>query len=140
MAQRSLAIAGVSRGGKKFGNAALKSLKAKGYNIYPIHPSAESVEGERCYKTLSDLPEPVGGVVIVLHPEETEKMVKEAAAAGISRIWMQTGADSPAAIDFCASNGITEVHGECILMFAEPAERIHRFHRGVNKFFGKLPK
>jgi len=140
MAQRTLAIAGASRGGKKFGNAVLTSLKSKGYTMYPIHPSASTLEGLQCYRRLSDLPEPVGGLVIVLHPQETEAIVKEAAAAGITRVWMQSGADSPAAIDYCAANGITVVHGECILMFAEPAEAFHRFHRAVNRLFGKLPR
>jgi uncharacterized protein len=140
LAQRSLAIAGASRSGKKFGNAALISLKAKGYRIFPIHPSAAILEGEQCYRSLHDLPEQVGGLVIVLHPEQTEQLVKEAAAAGITRIWMQTGAESAQALEYCAANGISVIHGECILMFAEPAERFHRWHRMVRRVMGKLPK
>jgi predicted CoA-binding protein len=140
LAQRALAIAGASRDGKKFGSAALRSLKAKGYRIYPIHPSAASIEGEQCYRSFQELPEPVGGVVMVLRPEETEKMVKEAADAGITRVWMQTGAESATAIDYCTSHGMSVIHGECILMFAEPAETFHRFHRTLRGLFGRLPR
>lgn len=140
MAQSALAIAGASRDEKKFGTAALKSLKAKGYRIYPLHPSAASIAGEQCYRSFRELPEPVGGAVFVLHPDETEKMVKEAAAAGITRVWMQNGAESAPAIDYCAAHGITVIHGECILMFAEPAERFHRVHRFFRGLTGKLPR
>jgi predicted CoA-binding protein len=139
-AQRTLAIAGVSRNGKKFGNAIVKSLKEKGYTVYIIHPSASTIDGEQSYRSIGDLPEPVGGLVIVLHPSETEKMVREAAAAGITRIWMQVGAESASAIEYCTANGISVIHGQCMLMFAEPAEGIHRMHRAVLRFFGKLPK
>jgi predicted CoA-binding protein len=79
-------------------------------------------------------------VLVVVPPAETEKVVREAAAAGIKRIWMQQGAESPAAIKFCQENGLSAVHGECILRFAEPAGWFHRAHRCVWKLLGKLPK
>jgi predicted CoA-binding protein len=47
LAQKTVAVVGVSRGGKKFGNAVLKDLKEKGYRVFPINPNAESIEGER---------------------------------------------------------------------------------------------
>lgn len=74
--QRTLAVVGVSRQGKKFGNAAYNELKAKGYQVYPVHPHADTLEGDRCYPSLSALPEPVGGALIVVPPHETEKVVK----------------------------------------------------------------
>jgi predicted CoA-binding protein len=140
IAQRSLAIVGVSTTGKKFGNIAYRELKAKGYRLVPVHPTAESLEGTRCYRSLGDLPEPVGGLVVVVPPEQTERVVQAAAGAGIKRVWMQPGAESEAAIRYCEQNGITVVHGECILMFAEPAGFGHRAHRWVWKILGKLPR
>jgi predicted CoA-binding protein len=140
VAQRKLAVVGVSRQGRKFGNTAFRELKAKGYKLVPVHPQAETIEGERCYPNLASLPEPVDGVLVVVPPAETEKVVREAAAAGIKRVWMQQGAESPAAIKFCQENGLNAVHGECILMFIEPAAWFHRAHRWVWKLLGKLPK
>jgi predicted CoA-binding protein len=140
VAQRKLAVVGVSRQGRKFGNTAFRELKAKGYKLVPVHPQAETIEGERCYPNLASLPEPVDGVLVVVPPAETEKVVREAAAAGIKRVWMQQGAESPAAIKFCQENGLNTVHGECILMFAEPTAWFHRAHRWVWKLLGKLPK
>lgn len=140
VSQRKLAVVGVSRKRMKFGNLAFKELKAKGYQLFPINPNAETIEGARCYPSLSALPEPVDGVVVIVPPAQTEQVVRDAAAAGIRRVWMQQGAASPAAIRFCAENGISAVHGECILMFAEPAAFYHRLHRWVWGLVGKLPK
>ncbi len=140
LAQRTLAVVGVSRGGKKFGNTAYKELQAKGYQVFPIHPHADVIGGELCYPNLSALPQPVGGVLIVVPPQETEKIVRDAAEAGIRRVWMQQGAESQAAIQFCEQQGITAVHGQCILMFAEPAAFYHRLHRWVWRLLGRLPR
>lgn len=139
LAQRTLALVGMSRGGKKFGNTIHQELSAKGYRVLPVHPSAETIGDARCYPSLEALPEKVGGVIVVVPPAETEKVVREAAAAGIRRVWMQQGAESPAAIRFCEEQGMQVVPGECILMFAEPAAFYHRMHRWVWGLLGKLP-
>ena len=139
LGQRTLAIAGASRGGKKFGNAVLVSLKAKGYRMLPVHPVAAQLEGVPCSHSLRELPEAVGGLVIAVPPAETEKLITEAHEAGITRIWTQVGAESSQAIALCEQSGITLIHGECILMFAEPAELFHRAHRFIHKITGKYP-
>ena len=140
IAQRKLAVVGVSRTGKKFGNRAYLELKGKGYSVYPINPNAAVIEGDRCYSSLNALPEPVDGVVVVVPPAETEKVVQDAAKAGIRRVWMQQGAASDEAVRFCEEQGISVVHGHCILMFAEPVTSFHRFHRWVWSLLGKLPR
>jgi hypothetical protein len=138
--QRKLAVVGVSRQGKKFGNFAFRELRSKGYELFPVHPQAETIEGERCYPSLRALPEPVDALLIVVPPAQTEQVVRDAATAGIRRVWMQQGAESPAAIKFCQENGIREVHGECILMFSEPLAWWHRAHRWAWRLLGKLPQ
>ena len=82
----------------------------------------------------------MNGVIVIVPPAQTEKVVRDAAAAGIKRVWMQQGAQSDAAIRFCQENGIAEIHGECINMFAHDTASFHKFHRGLLKVFGRLPK
>ena len=140
LAQRSLAVVGVSRHPRKFGNVVYRELKAKGYHVFPVHPQADTLEGDRCASSLRALPEPVGGVVVVVPPAQTEKVVREAAEAGIRQVWMQQGAESEEAIRYCAEQGLSVVHGQCILMFAEPAAWFHRAHRWVRRVRGTLPR
>ncbi len=138
LAQKTLAIVGVKRDGKGFGNAVVKDLTGKGYELLPVHPHAEQVAGLPCFPSLAELPKKAGGVVLVVPPAQTEKLVREAKEAGIHRVWMQQGAESLPAIRYCADNGIAAVHGECIMMFAQPTG-IHRFHRWLWRVLGKLP-
>jgi predicted CoA-binding protein len=139
LAQQTLAVVGASRHGGKFGNTAYNELRAKGYKVLPVHPHAEIIEGDPCYPSLAALPEAVDGVVIVLPPSETEKVVAEAAQAGIRRVWMQQGAESQAAIRFCEERDMCAVHGACILMFAAPGG-LHRLHRWAWRILGNLPQ
>ena len=138
LAERTLALAGVSRSGKGFGNSVLKDLTGKGYEVLPVHPEADEVAGLSCFRSLADLPDDVGGLVLVVPPDQTEKLVQQAKDAGINRVWMQQGAESAEAIRYCKEYGIDAVHHECIMMFAQP-NGIHRFHRWINGVFGKLP-
>ena len=139
LAQKTLALAGASRSGKKFGNVVLRELKSKGYEIQLLHPSAPEIGGVPCVPSLARLPRPVGGLVLVVPPAQTEKLVREAAVAGVTRVWMQQGSESPEALRLCRESGITAIHGECILMFAEPVGGVHRFHRWLRRVFKKLP-
>ncbi len=140
LAHQPWAVIGVSRDPKKFGHTAYKELKARGNRLIPVNPHMEAFEGDRCYARLADVPQPVGGALIIVPPAQTEQVVRDAAAAGIRRVWMQQGAESDAAIKFCQENGISTVHGECILMFAPETAFFHRTHRWVKGVFGKLPK
>ena len=59
----SIAVVGVSRSGKGFGNAACRSLRTQGYRVYPVNWAAPTVDGMRCYSRLSELPERVNAVL-----------------------------------------------------------------------------
>lgn len=138
--QKTLAIVGVSRSEKKFSSRLYKDLKGKGYRLFAVNPNTETIDGEACYDSIQALPQPVDGVVIIVPPNQTEKVVKDATSAGISHIWIQQGAESQEAIDFCRRNGIDVIHNQCILMFAEPAGFPHNLHRHLLRVLGKLPK
>jgi predicted CoA-binding protein len=140
LAQRKLALIGVSRSGRRFGNAVWKELRAKDYQVFPVHPQASLIDGQSCWPNVLKLPEPVGGAVLVVPPSVTEEVVREIAQAGIPRVWMQQGSESAAAIAYCNEKGIGVVHGECILMFLEPTAFFHRAHRWIRQVLGKLPR
>lgn len=137
LAQPALALVGASRSGKKFGNFARRELQAKGYRVYPIHPTAAMIDNVQCYTRFADLPEHVNAALIVVPPEEAVKVVREAAAAGIHRVWLQQGAESPEVLHVCQELGVEAVAGECILMFAKPTG-YHKAHQWVHRLLGTL--
>lgn len=140
MNAKSLAVVGVSRNQGKFGNAIFKDLKARGYKVYPVNPKADTVEGEKCYPTLASLPQKPEGVVFVVPPAQTEKMVDEVIAQGINQVWLQQGSESVAAVQKLKSNGTTVIEGLCIMMFMKDRAFFHSFHRWIMEVFGALYK
>lgn len=139
LAEPALALVGVSRSGEKFGNVILRDLRAQGRRVYPIHPVADVVDGVPCVRHFADLPEPVGGVIVSVHPAEAVQVIRDAAAAGIRKVWLQQGAESPYVANLCIELGVDAVIGECILMFANPTG-IHRVHRALEGMLGRLPR
>lgn len=137
---KTIAVVGVSRNKKKFGHIVYKHLLDRGYNTIPINPNISEVDGAVCYSNLSLVNKKMDGAVLVIPPGQSEQVVKEAAGLGIKSIWFQQGSSSNEAINYCGEKGISFVSGECILMFTEPVESIHKFHRWLWKIFGKLPK
>lgn len=137
--QKTLAVVGVSRSGKKFSNILYKTLKSKGYQLFAVNPNTSSIGEEPCFADIQSIPQKVNGVIIVAPPSQTEQIVKEAFAAEIEHIWIQQGAENPKAIDFCKDNGMNVIHHHCILMFADPTS-LHKCHRYLWKVLKKLPK
>ncbi len=135
VAQKTLAVVGVSRT-RGFGNTLFRHLKGKGYRVFAVNAEADTVEGEPCFRRLDDLPEPVGGVVTVVPPAQTERVVADCARLGIGRVWMQQGSESDAAVKLCRKRGIAEVHGACLLMHTGGGFP-HSVHRWLWKRLGR---
>jgi len=134
-AQEQLALMRASRKAKVLGCKIDKELNAKGYSVSVLYLD-EDEPGSR----LMDLEPPATGLMIAVPSAQTEAAVQEAIKAKIQRIWIQEGSQSQAAIELCEAHDIALIHGECILMFAEPVKSFHAFHRWIWKLLGKLPK
>ena len=139
LSHRRLALVGASRAGKGFGNTVLRDLRQKGYDVIPVHPGADVVDGVECVSSIADLPAGVEACVLVVPPPLTERLVEEAAEHGIGWIWMQQGAESAEAVRRAEAAGIEAVHGHCILMFASPTGLVHRVHHWLWAVLGRLP-
>jgi predicted CoA-binding protein len=144
LAQKRIAVAGVSRGGSEAANSVYRKLRDAGYQVFPVNPSAAEVEGETCYPNIAAIPGGVDGVVIATHPKVAGQVVRECAEAGISRVWMHRsfggGSVSQEAVDFCRDNSITVIPGGCPLMFCEPVDFGHKCMRWILNLTGGLPK
>ena len=137
---RHIAFAGISRDPKKFGNSAFKELAKNHYNLYPVHPELEEFEGIKCYQRIADLPGEVEALFVSVKSAHSLQLIKEAHEKGIRNIWLQQGCQNDETLDYAIENNINVIHRQCILMFANPVEGVHKFHRGINRFFGIYPK
>ena len=138
LAQPHIAFAGYSRDPKKFGRAIYKTLKEKGYNLYPVNPAGGATsEGDIIYENLGALPEYVKAVFVATKPRASVSVVKDALENKFTHIWVQQMSENAEVMDLL--NDFPEkVSHQCILMHAHPTG-IHKFHWWLVKMIGKLP-
>ncbi len=124
LASGPYAVAGVSKDRAKYGNKVLRSYLQAGREVYGIHPRETEVEGVACFPNLAALPKLPRGLSIVTPAEVTERLVEEAATLGVTRLWMQPGAESPQAIRRARELGLTVIaEGPCLLVALRFRER-----------------
>ena len=82
---RSIAIVGASNNPDKFGGMAVKTIIGGGYkgHLYPVNPKSNKIMGLQAYKHLTDIPESVDTVVIIVPARFVAGILKEAALKGI---------------------------------------------------------
>lgn len=111
------AVVGASKDRSKYGNKVLRCYLQKGRRAYPIHPREAEIEGRPCLPDLYALKEPVHGLSIITPPAVTERIVEDAAACGIRRLWMQPGAESARAVQRAQELGLSVIAGgPCLLV------------------------
>lgn len=110
-----------------------KELVPKGYDVSVVYLNAGTSD-----PAIDSVKDVVEGAIISVPKSECAAAVQEAIDAGIPRLWIQAGCDSPEAVALCAEKGIPVVHKACVLMYAQPVGSVHRFHRGIWKVCGLL--
>jgi hypothetical protein len=135
---KRIAVVGVSRSEKKFGNMAFAELAARGYQVFAVHPAAKEIAGAPCYPNLAALRGQVDGVLVIVAPQQAAQVLREAAAIGVKNVWLQQGAESPEALALARELGLELVANKCVLMYAPPVRSFHAWHRGFVWLTGKL--
>lgn len=109
--RRTWAVVGASNDREKYGNTVFRVLRERGYRVYPVHVTEETVEGDRAYKTVGDLPPGVEVLSVVIPPPRVPPVLDAAKEAGIARVWLQPGAESPQVLAHAAALGLEIVAG-----------------------------
>lgn len=89
-------------------------LRQVGYVVYPVNPTVASIDGERSYASLAEVPEPIDIVNVFRRSEHLTAVVEEAIAVGAKGVWAQLGVHDKAAAERAAAAGLTLVMDECI--------------------------
>ena len=140
-----IAIVGVSTDAHDFSRGVLSELVGHGYDVVPVHPGVDEIDGRKAYARVQDVPGIVDGALLMTPPSASAQVVHDCADAHIPRVWMHRGAGSGAvsdeAVAFCREHGIEVVAGRCPLMFlGHPTAFVHRLHAGVLKLSGNFPR
>jgi predicted CoA-binding protein len=146
LSQQRIAVTGLSSTRELTGNVIYRKLKSAGYQVFAVHPSLTTFDGDACYPDLTAIPGGVDGLVIVNRPEVTNAIVHEAAEVSVPRVWMHQSFSragtsvSPEAAEFCTAHGISVIAGACPMMYVRGADFGHRCMRWMLRLTGGLPK
>jgi len=143
LALKRFAFVGVSHTPSDFSRLLYAAFLKHGYHLVPVNPSVSEIDGQVCYASVRDIEPPVEGAFIITPPQVTERVVRDCAEAGISRVWLHRGeglgAVSADAMLFCEEHGISVVPGYCPFMFFDKPGFLHRTHAFFMKLGGNYP-
>lgn len=149
LAQKTIAIVGVSGSRETGCNLNYRKFKAAGYRVYAVNPHQTTYDGKPCYPDLKSLPERPDGVFILANPAVTDMLVRDCVDLGITRVWLHCmmgtkpglaatkTSVSAAAVETCRAHGITVIPGSCPAQFLKP-DPVHRILRSVWNLMGFL--
>lgn len=109
-----IAVVGLSPKEDRPSNSVARYLKSKGYRIVPVNPGHDEILGEKCYKSLSEIPFQVDIVDIFRRSEEVLPVVQEAIKLKPKCIWLQLGIVNDDAKKLSEENGIFFVQDKCL--------------------------
>jgi len=137
---KTIAIAGASRKEKSFSAQVAKHLEQLGYNIWYVNPNFKTTNAAlNQVSSISELPGNVNHAIILTNKSQTGQVMQQAVEKGIKNVWIQQQSETPEALKMGIDNQINTIHHQCIFMFTQPTG-IHKFHRQIKHFFGRLPK
>jgi predicted CoA-binding protein len=112
MRRSTVAIIGAVGERHRFGNKSLRAHAFKGWDVYPVNPQMEAVEGYRCYASVTDVPaQHLDRITVYLRPELTLAVLNEIAARGCDELWLNPGTHDEAVEAKCAELGLPVVYG-----------------------------
>jgi|SRR5271157_24220 len=149
LAQRKIAVVGVSDQRETGCNLAYRKFKDAGYTVTAVNPRLTIFETDPCYPDLKSIPERPEAVFILTSPKVTEQIVQQCIDLGIKHVWMHCmmgtrpglaagmTSVSAEAVRLCRENGIEVIPGSCPNQFLHP-DFGHVMMRGMWRTLGFL--
>ncbi|MCU1498023.1 MAG: CoA-binding protein [Acidimicrobiales bacterium] len=114
--QHRLAFVGVSRDVDTFSAAVYRALVDHGYEILAVNRRADSVQGRPCWHRVEDLPDGLGGAIVMVPGDQAVEVVQSCIDRDIPRVWLHRGMTPSALLDEaaarCAAHGVPCINGD----------------------------
>lgn len=114
--KNNLVLFGLSRDENSISRQVYRLLTSKKYNIYPINPNADSIDGIKCYKNLNEISAMLDGAIIITNPKISIHVVNQLAQKGINDLWFQLDTMDDEVREFINNNSMNYVY-YCALQY-----------------------
>jgi hypothetical protein len=122
---KTIAVVGASRDPGKAGGSVPEGLQRRGFRIIPINPFADTLFGERVYRSLLDVPGQIDIVDVFRPAGDAPEIARQAAAVGAKALWLQLDIRSEEARRIAEAAGMEYVEDECTAVVAS----LHRIRK-----------
>jgi predicted CoA-binding protein len=109
-----IAVVGLSADWFRPSFFAAKYMLEHGYRVIPVNPKYPEILGQKCYKSLQDIPEKVGIVDIFRKSQDVMPIAEAAIAIGARVLWQQLGVRNEAAAAKARAAGLESVLDRCV--------------------------
>lgn len=112
---KTIAVVGISHKPERDSHKVAMYLIQKGFRVVPVNPIRDEILGQKCYRSLLDIPFPVDMADLFLTPEKVSVVVDEAIQKGVKTIWMQIGVINNEAAQKAMEHGISVIMNMCVM-------------------------
>src|SRR6266446_5127295 len=109
MSKSTVAIIGASADRNKFSNKAIHAHLRAGYDVYPVNPKEETIEGLTCYRSVLEIPVELERISLYLPPAVGVRILDDIAKKGCKELWVNPGAESPELIQKAQTLGLNAI-------------------------------
>ncbi len=114
MSAKNIAVVGISPKEDRPSHRIARYLMDQGYRVFGVNPGISELFGQKVYKSVLDIPEPIDVVDIFRSADAVPEIVEEAIQKKAKVIWMQLGIVNNAAADRARAAGLKVVMNTCI--------------------------
>lgn len=115
----AVAVVGASQSPGRPVSGVMAYLVDRGFRLFPVNPAyaGEKILGMECVGRLTELPREVDIVALFLAAKNQGEVLQDLRKLAYRpAVWMQPGAENPAAEEELESEGFTVVSGACLMM------------------------
>ncbi len=123
LSKKNWAVVGATNKKEKFGYKIFRKLLDSGYNVYPVHPKLEEIDGVTCYTSIFDIPHKVDVVNIVVNKKLTMDIVKNENISQYDYLWFQPGTYDEEVIEAASRHNKNLIYDKCVLIETEKFQK-----------------
>jgi len=109
-----IAVVGLSADWFRPSYFAAKYMQEHGYRVIPVNPKYTEILGEKCYRTLEEIPEKVDMVDVFRKTQDVPPIADSAIRIGARVLWQQLGVRNEAAAGKARTAGLDSVMDRCV--------------------------
>jgi predicted CoA-binding protein len=123
---RTIAVVGLSGNELRASYFVGYYLRRHGYRVIPVNPRETAILGEKCFKSLADVPVPIDIVNVFRAPDALPGIAREAVAIKAKALWCQFTVINEEGARIAEEGGLTVIMDRCLKV--EHARYVGRMH------------